>query len=62
MLTKKMETGNIHIVYDALLEAKYIISNEIQCVIDEDVYKEYQLVINKIEYAVQIMKKHYIIQ
>lgn len=31
-----MKTDNWHIVYDALSGAQYLISNEIQCIIDEN--------------------------
>lgn len=56
-----METENKHIIYDALLETQSLISSEIQCVIDKELYKEYQLVLNKIESAIQIIKKYDII-
>lgn len=56
-----METENKHIIYDALLEAQSLISSEIQCVIDKELYKEYQFVLNKIESAIQIIKKYDII-
>ena len=56
-----METENKQIIYDALLEAQSLISSEIQCVIDKELYKEYQLVLNKIESAIQIIKKYDII-
>lgn len=56
-----METENKHIIYDALLEAQSLISSEIQCVIDNELYKEYQLVLNKIESAIQIIEKYDII-
>ena len=56
-----METENKHIIYDALLEAQSLISSEIQCVIDKELYKEYQLLLNKIESAIQIIKKYDII-
>ena len=56
-----METENKHIIYDELLEAQSLIFSEIQCVIDNELYKEYQLVLNKIESAIQIIKKYDII-
>ena len=56
-----METENKHIIYDALLEAQSLISSEIQCVIDKELYKEYQFILNKIESAIQIIKKYDII-
>ena len=56
-----MEIENIHIIYNALLDAQYLISNEIQSVIDAEVCEEYQLVLNKIEFAIQIIKKNDII-
>lgn len=49
-----MEKDELTIVIEALSEASYLISNEIQSVIDEDVYKEYDLVLNKIDSALQI--------
>lgn len=57
-----MKTDNWHIVYDALSEAQYLISNEIQCIIDEDVHNEYQGVLSKIDLAIQFIREHYIIQ
>ena len=56
-----METENKHIIYDALLEAQSLISSKIQFVIDKELYKEYQLVLNKIESAIQIIEKYDII-
>lgn len=57
-----MKTDNWHIVYDALSGAQYLISNEIQCIIDENVHNEYQCVLNKIDSAIQFIREHVIIQ
>ena len=35
-----MDKVNLHLVYEALTEAQHLISSEIQCVMDEDVYCE----------------------
>lgn len=53
-----MEQNELAIVSDALKEASYLISNEIQSVIDEDVYTEYETVLSKIESALQIVIRH----
>lgn len=50
-----MEQDELTIVREALIEASYLISNEIQSVIDEDVYSEYKTVLNKIDGALQIV-------
>lgn len=50
-----MEQDELKIVREALIEANYLISNEIQSVIDEDVYREYKTVLNKIDGALQIV-------
>lgn len=52
---KNMEQDELKIVREALIEANYLISNEIQSVIDEDVYREYKTVLNKIDGALQIV-------
>ena len=53
-----MEKDELTIVIEALSEANYLISNEIQNVINEDVFKEYELVLNKIESALQIANRY----
>ena len=50
-----MVQDELKIVREALIEANYLISNEIQSVIDEDVYREYKTVLNKIDGALQIV-------
>ena len=55
---KKMEQDKLIIIHEALNEASYLISNEIQCVIDEDLYSEYNRVLEKIDSALQIIKKY----
>lgn len=53
-----MEQDELVILNEALDEASYLISNEIQSVIDEDVYCEYNSLLNKIDRALQIIKKY----
>ena len=53
-----MEQEELIIVDDALADALYLISNEIQCVINEDVYDEYQKAIDKLNCALQIVRKY----
>lgn len=53
-----MEQDELVILNEALDEASYLISNEIQSVIDEDVYCEYNSLLNKIDCALQIVKKY----
>ena len=55
---KKMEQDKLIIIHEALNEASYLISNEIQCVIDEELYSEYNRVLEKIDSALQIIKKY----
>lgn len=55
---KKMEEDKLIIIHEALNEASYLISNEIQSVIDEGVYSEYNRVLEKIDSALQIIKKY----
>lgn len=57
-----MNTDNWHLVYEALSEAQYLISNEIQCIMDDDVHNEYQSVLNKIDLAIQFMREHVVNQ
>ena len=52
-----MEQDKLIIIHEALNEASYLISNEIQCVIDEELYSEYNRVLEKIDSALQIIKK-----
>ena len=53
-----MEQDKLIIIHEALNEASYLISNEIQCVIDEELYSEYNRVLEKIDRALQIIKKY----
>lgn len=55
---EKMEQDKLIIIHEALNEASYLISNEIQCVIDEELYSEYNRVLEKIDSALQIIKKY----
>ncbi len=57
-----MRQDELLIVDEALIEAQYLISNEIQSVIDEDVCDEYQGVLDKIDCALHIVKEHKINQ
>lgn len=57
-----MRQDKLLIVDEALAEARYLISNEIQSVIDEDVYDEYQNVLDKIDCALKIVKEYKISQ
>lgn len=50
-----MEQDNWLIIKDALSDAQYLITTEIQSVLDEDIYNEYQSVLKKIECALQII-------
>lgn len=50
-----MEQDELTIVREALIEASYLISNEIQSVIDEDVNREYKTVLDKLDSALQIV-------
>lgn len=52
-----MEQDELTIVREALIEASYLISNEIQSVIDEDVNREYKTVLDKLDSALQIVVK-----
>ena len=53
-----MEEDKLIIIHEALNEASYLISNEIQSVIDEGDYSEYNRVLVKIDSALQIIKKY----
>ena len=53
-----MEQDKLIIIHEALNEASYLISNVIQCVIDEELYSEYNRVLEKIDSALQIIKKY----
>lgn len=57
-----MRQDELLIVDEALIEAQYLISNEIQSVIDEDVCDEYQGVLDMIDCALHIVKEHKINQ
>ena len=51
-----MEQSQMEIVENALSEALYLISDEIQCVMDEELLETYQRVIEQLEEALDVMK------
>lgn len=53
-----MEQNDLIILSEALNEANYLISNEIQCVIDESVSSEYNSVLSKIDRALNVIRKY----
>lgn len=55
-LKKQMEQSQMEIVENALSEALYLISDEIQCVMDEELQETYQRVIEQLEEALDVMK------
>ncbi len=57
-----MDQNELSIINSALSHAQYLIENEIQCVINEDLYNEYQGVLEDLEYALQVIREHTINQ
>ena len=55
---KTMEQDKWSIIEEALEEAQYLISDEIQCVMNEDIYDDYQNVLDKIDSALLIIREH----
>ena len=53
-----MEQDKWSIIEEALEEAQYLISDEIQCVMNEDMYDDYQNVLDKIDSALLIIREH----
>lgn len=53
-----MEQNDLIILSEALNEANYLISNEIQCVVDESVSSEYNSVLSKIDRALNVISKY----
>lgn len=53
-----MEQDKWSIIEEALEEAQYLISDEIQCVMNEDIYDDYQNVLDKIDSALLIIREH----
>jgi hypothetical protein len=55
---KTMDREKLMIIYYALDEAKYLISEEIQCLMSEDVLEEYQNTLDKIECALRVVREY----
>lgn len=52
-----MKQEDLLVVKDALDSALYLISNEMECVCDDELSDEYQRVIDEIERALELFKK-----
>ena len=57
-----MKQEDLDILNEALQEASCLISNEIECVIYDDHYSEYDNVLDKIDCALRIVEKYRPIQ
>ena len=55
---KTMRQEDLSIIDDALAEAQYLLSEEMQCVIDEGLYNDYQSVVDKITAAMEIVERY----
>lgn len=55
---KTMDREKLMIIYYALDEAKYLISEEIQCLMSEDVLEEYQNTLDKIKCALRVVREY----
>lgn len=53
-----MRQEDLSIIDDALAEAQYLLSEEMQCVIDEGLYNDYQSVVDKITAAMEIVERY----
>lgn len=53
---KAMKQEELRIIYEALTEAQGLIDNEIDCVIDEELFDDYQSALNKLSQAIEIVK------
>lgn len=51
-----MKQEELRIIYEALTEAQGLIDNEIDCVIDEELFDDYQSALNKLSQAIEIVK------
>ncbi|MGN0032248.1 MAG: hypothetical protein ACI358_00460 [Candidatus Limimorpha sp.] len=52
-----MKQEDLLVVEDALRSALYLISNEMECVCDDELSDEYQRVIDEIDSALELFKK-----
>ena len=52
-----MRQEDLSIIDDALAEAQYLLSEEMQCVIDEGLYNDYHSVVDKITAAMEIVER-----
>ena len=54
---KNMRKEDLAVIEDALNSALHLISNEMQCVIDDELSNEYQQVIDQLDNALQLFPK-----
>ena len=54
---EKMEKEDLLVVEDVLRDALDLISNEMECVCNDELSREYQRVIDKLDRALELFKK-----
>ncbi len=52
-----MKQDELRTIYEALTEAQGLIDNEIDCVIDEELFEDYQSALKKLSQAIEIAQR-----
>lgn len=52
----KLSVENLESIKDSIQSALYLLNNEIQCVEDDDLYIEYESVIQKLQEAEELLQ------
>ena len=51
-----MKQDELRTIYEALTEAQGLIDNEIDCVMDEELFEDYQSALNRLSQTIEIVK------
>ena len=52
-----MKQDELRTIYEALTEAQGLIDNEIDCVMDEELFEDYQAALKKLSQAIEIAQR-----
>lgn len=52
-----MKQDELRTIYEALTEAQGLIDNEIDCVMDEELFEDYQSALNRLSQAIEIAQR-----
>ena len=52
-----MKQDELRSIYEALTEAQGLIDNEIDCVMDEELFEDYQSALKKLSQAIEIAQR-----